>query len=347
MDTLRVSTPTALSSLVLSPLRAPSLVSPNPGAVSGFPQRLCVSAAIHHSDSNRAPFSEASALSHRHASSPLSVPLPPRTICQAAKRPITRRHVATKDAVDGGSASDGGGGGSGEESDEDEEVATLVRGMTFAELCDDFECVSSPAVERTAKQLARDIHDMREDKRTLSCFAIDSKYSDSIRSFTGRDKYRRLSWIRSALQNSSVHMLGMSMESTSVLVITWQLRGYLVIPGGLLDARVTSTFTLNQISGQVINHRDQWDVASSALPIQLAFWASRLAWSTSEAIKDVTEKSGEGSKSGGGDSNYIYPHPSGDPRRFIQQGDPNKDLYQAAFFIALLYLVVQAVQLII
>ncbi|CAI5495851.1 unnamed protein product, partial [Closterium sp. Naga37s-1] len=138
---------------------------------------------------------------------------------------------------------------------------------------------------------------------------------DSIRSFTGRDKYRRLSWIRSALQNSSVHMLGMSMESTSVLVITWQLRGYLVIPGGLLDARVTSTFTLNQISGQVINHRDQWDVASSALPIQLAFWASRLAWSTSEAIKDVTEKSGEGSKSGGGDSNYIYPHPSGDPRR--------------------------------
>ncbi|CAI5972736.1 unnamed protein product [Closterium sp. NIES-65] len=294
--------------------------------------------------------------------------------------------------------------------------------MTFAELCDDFECVSSPAVERTAKQLARDIHDMREDKRTLSCFAIDSKYSDSIRSFTGRDKYRRLSWIRSALQNSSVHMLGMSMESTSVLVITWQLRGYLVIPGGLLDARVTSTFTLNQISGQVINHRDQWDVASSALPIQLAFWASRLAWSTSEAIKDVTEKSGEGSKSGGGDSNYIYPHPSGDPRRvaspnpprrtipsphhplhptpsspsyhagsafetsqlskprrpqqgpvpgsllhlclspyplllpppplrppsqFIQQGDPNKDLYQAAFFIALLYLVVQAVQLII
>ncbi|CAI5536990.1 unnamed protein product [Closterium sp. Naga37s-1] len=203
MDTLRVSTPTALSSLVLSPLRAPSLVSPNLGAVSGFPPRLCVSAAIHHSDSNRAPFSEPSALSHRHASSPLSVPLPPRTICQAAKRPITRRHVATKDAVDGGSAS-GGGGGSGEESDEDEEVATLVRGMTFAELCDDFECVSSPAVERTAKQLARDIHDMREDKRTLSCFAIDSKYSDSIRSFTGRDKYRRLSWIRSALQNSSV-----------------------------------------------------------------------------------------------------------------------------------------------
>ncbi|CAI7769539.1 unnamed protein product [Closterium sp. NIES-54] len=294
MDTLRVSSPTALSSLVLSPLRAPSLVSPNFGAVSGLPPRLCVSAAIHHSDSNRAPFCEASALSHRHAS-PLSVPLPPRSICHAPKRPITRRHVATKDAVDGGSASGGGGGGSGEESDEDEEVATL----------------------------------------------------DSIRSFTGRDKYRRLSWIRSALQNSSVHMLGMSMESTSVLVITWQLRGYLVIPGGLLDARVTSTFTLNQISGQVINHRDQWDVASSALPIQLAFWASRLAWSTSEAIKDVTEKSGEGSKSGGGDSNYIYPHPSGDPRRFIQQGDPNKDLYQAAFFIALLYLVVQAVQLII
>ncbi|GJP51964.1 hypothetical protein CLOM_g11091 [Closterium sp. NIES-68] len=123
--------------------------------------------------------------------------------------------------------------------------------MTFAQLCDDFQCVSSPAVERTAKRLAKDIHDMREDTRTLSCFANDSKYSDSIRSFTGRDKYRRLSWIRSALQNPSVHMLGMAMESTSVLEITWQLRGYLTVPGGLLDARVTSTFTLNQISGQV------------------------------------------------------------------------------------------------
>ncbi|GJP76712.1 hypothetical protein CLOP_g7178 [Closterium sp. NIES-67] len=174
--------------------------------------------------------------------------------------------------------------------------------MTFAQLCDDFQCVSSPAVERTAKRLAKDIHDMREDTRTLSCFANDSKYSDSIRSFTGRDKYRRLSWIRSALQNPSVHMLGMAMESTSVLEITWQLRGYLTVPGGLLDARVTSTFTLNQISGQVTDHRDQWDVASSALPIQLAFWASRLAWATSEAIKDVTEKSEEGGKSGGRDS---------------------------------------------
>lgn len=62
------------------------------------------------------------------------------------------------------------------DADSDEEVSALLEGVTFAQLCDDFECVSSPAVERTARLLARDIHDIREDKRSLSCFAIDVKY---------------------------------------------------------------------------------------------------------------------------------------------------------------------------
>lgn len=62
------------------------------------------------------------------------------------------------------------------DADSDEVVSSLMEGVTFSQLCDDFECVSSPAVERTARLLARDIRDIREDKRSLSCFAIDVKY---------------------------------------------------------------------------------------------------------------------------------------------------------------------------
>ncbi|CAI7843580.1 unnamed protein product [Closterium sp. NIES-54] len=406
MDTLRVSSPTALSSLVLSLLRAPSLVSPNFGAVSGLPPRLCVSAAIHHSDSNRAPFCEASALSHRHAS-PLSVPLPPRSICHATKRPITRRHVATKDAVDGGSASGGGGGGSGEESDEDEEVATLAWGRDVCEVSfleantlvlgrQNSTIPFSPSSflphPSTPPSPSSPLHPLPlsppapspppplsppptpvlltpapfqhmlgmglsiKSPSTPLCtsppraprfvppFPPPIPYLPRLRTCWESTSAHCLVSPHCAplpplhphphiLPPPSQHMLGMSMESTSVLVITWQLRGYLVIPGGLLDARVTSTFTLNQISGQVINHRDQWDVASSALPIQLAFWASRLAWSTSEAIKDGPFP---------GTLVFIHallslnrsyhPHPTtGHPQPLSQQHvDPKRDLSKAA-----------------
>lgn len=53
-------------------------------------------------------------------------------------------------------------------------------------------------------------------------------------------------------------MVGMEMLSTSVLVIRWRLRGsFRMMPaaslmGAKLDLLITSTFTLNQISGQVL-----------------------------------------------------------------------------------------------
>ena len=48
--------------------------------------------------------------------------------------------------------------------------------MSFGQLCDDFECISSPAVEATARQLARDILDMKEGNRMVGTFAISVKY---------------------------------------------------------------------------------------------------------------------------------------------------------------------------
>jgi hypothetical protein len=56
------------------------------------------------------------------------------------------------------------------------ETDKLVDGMDFGELCNDFECISSPYVESTARQIARDILEIREDNRALACYAVAVKY---------------------------------------------------------------------------------------------------------------------------------------------------------------------------
>ena len=52
----------------------------------------------------------------------------------------------------------------------------LVDSMDFGELCNEFECLSSPAVESTARQLARDILELREGNRALGSYSISVKY---------------------------------------------------------------------------------------------------------------------------------------------------------------------------
>lgn len=100
--------------------------------------------------------------------------------------------------------------------------------MDFGELCDEFECISSPLVESTARQLVRDILELREGNRALGTYAVSVKYKvlisvnesllrvikidlrmlkwlqDPVRSFSGRDKYKRQLWATEALQNPTV-----------------------------------------------------------------------------------------------------------------------------------------------
>lgn len=52
----------------------------------------------------------------------------------------------------------------------------IVDGMDFGELCNEFECISSPAVEATARQLVRDILELREGNRALGTYAVSVKY---------------------------------------------------------------------------------------------------------------------------------------------------------------------------
>eukprot|EP00250_Pteridium_aquilinum_P013570 c21426_g1_i2 orf=163-1065(+) len=230
-------------------------------------------------------------------------------------------------------------------STERSEADRLVDGLSFGELCDEFQCISSPAVEATARQLVRDILEMREGNRALGTFAISVKYKDPVRSFTGRDKYKRPSWITNALEKPSVAVREMVMQSTSVLNIKWVLRGRPKIPGPDLVLAVNDTFTLNQISGQVVEHVEEWDLSGSSLPAQAYFWASRLAYSTVESGKDAAEAvqgvSKLWQKEKNEDKENYFRDPT-DPTKFFQMDDnPQRDLYQAGFFIALIYLLVQ------
>lgn len=56
------------------------------------------------------------------------------------------------------------------------EADKLVDGMDFGELCNEFECISSPLVESTARQLVRDILELREGNRALGTYAVSVQY---------------------------------------------------------------------------------------------------------------------------------------------------------------------------
>ncbi|KAK6136357.1 hypothetical protein DH2020_029928 [Rehmannia glutinosa] len=228
------------------------------------------------------------------------------------------------------------------------EADKIVDGMDFGELCDEFECISSPSVESTARQLVRDILELRQGNRALGTFAVSVKYKDPVRSFTGREKYKRRLWATDALENPTVSVQQMVMLSTSVLNIKWTLRGKPKSPifsiGGDLIVKVDSKFTLNQISGQVIEHEELWDLSASSPIAQSYFWTSRRLFATLEAGKDVSDfiKDLTNRVSTQNKNVEMYPDPSGDPTKFFQRDDGfQRDLYQVALFLAIVYFVVQ------
>ena len=118
----------------------------------------------------------------------------------------------------------------------------------------------------------------------------------------------------------------MRMLSTSILNIKWTVRGKPKLPpasalGGKLVWAVNSTFIMNQISGQVTRHEDEWDLSGSDPAAQAYFWTTRLAFSAVEGGKDMAQGAADGAQGltkqldKGAENNSIYPDPSGDPRK--------------------------------
>lgn len=115
----------------------------------------------------------------------------------------------------------------------------------------------------------------------------------------------------------------MVMLSTSVLNIQWTIRGKpkspLAVAGGDLIVKVNSKFTLNQISGQVIEHEESWDISESSVIARAYFWTSRRLFATVEAGKDVADTIKDlRSRFNTENKNVeIYPDPSGDPTKVV------------------------------
>lgn len=115
----------------------------------------------------------------------------------------------------------------------------------------------------------------------------------------------------------------MVMLSTSVLNIKWTLRGKPKSPifsvGGSLIVRVDSLFSLNQISGQVIEHQESWDLSESPLLAQLYFWTSRSLFTTVEGGKDISDfvKDLANRATTENKNVEIYPDPRGDPTKVV------------------------------
>uniref|UniRef100_A0A2C9UMV8 Uncharacterized protein n=1 Tax=Manihot esculenta TaxID=3983 RepID=A0A2C9UMV8_MANES len=173
-------------------------------------------------------------------------------------------------------------------------------------------------------------------------------FLSNTRSFTGRDKYKRPLWITGALDNPSVSVQEMVMLSTSVLSIKWTIKGkpksLVADIGGDLILKVNSRFTLNQISGQVIEHEELWDLSASSPIAQAFFWASRRLFATIETGKDLADllKNLSRRLPTQKENLEIYPDPSGDPTKFFQRDEGfQRDAYQIALFLAVLYFVVQ------
>lgn len=112
------------------------------------------------------------------------------------------------------------------------------------------------------------------------------------------------------------------MLSTSVLNIKWMVKGkpkFLAISsiGGHLIIMVNSRFTLNQISGQVIEHEELWDLSASSAIGQAYFWTSRQLFAAIESGKDINDavKDIASRFSSQKESSDVYPDPSGDPTK--------------------------------
>ncbi|XP_065876399.1 uncharacterized protein [Euphorbia lathyris] len=227
------------------------------------------------------------------------------------------------------------------------EADKIVDGMNFGELCNEFECISSPLVEATARQLARDILELREGNRALGTFAVSVRYKDPVRSFIGREKYKRPLWITGALDKPSVTVQEMMMLSTSELSIKWTIKGKpkaVLVGIGDLIVKINSKFILNQISGQVIEHQEVWDLSASSPLAQAFFWTSRRLFSATETGKDLTDflKNLPSRLPSQRENMEIYPDPSGDPTKFFQRDEGfQRDAYQIALFLAVIYLIVQ------
>ena len=93
----------------------------------------------------------------------------------------------------------------------DPEEATIPGLIPLDQICDDFVCKSSPAVEGSLRQIATDICAILEDKRSVNPFAVDVKYDDGERKFEGREGFTNHTYIKDNVDDAAPRVVAFAM----------------------------------------------------------------------------------------------------------------------------------------
>merc|ERR1711907_176012 len=215
-------------------------------------------------------------------------------------------------------------------------------------ICNDFVCVSSPAVERTIRQFVSDVEKQKDGVNT-QMFAEGVEYSDdAFMSFRGREGFDgfRPSYVHGVEEGRGraegvVNKL--EMNGTDSVRVEWKTKAQADV-GGSIIVNFKTDVSLNLISGRITKMRLTWDTNGSDGLAAFGFNLRRRADSvslratrTAEWLQSIVD--GDGGQNQPGNLS-VDPR---DPNKFFQQEDTN--FQDAVFFcigITLMYILVKA-----
>ena len=231
----------------------------------------------------------------------------------------------------------------------DPETATIEGLVPLAEICDAFVCKSSPAVEGSLRQVAADVCALREDTRSKAPYAPDVRFDDGARVFEGVEGFETHTFIKDVVGNARAAVTRMAMENGETGVVEWRLVGD--APGGSVDVFVTTTLTMNLITGRVVKQEEKWDFSrcggSAGTFLQTARAAAAAPKNVAGAVADaakffdhlIDEMVDFGKK-----DEEVFVDPNDPMKFFTESNKPEDDYLTYALFVAALWLVFEGLK---
>jgi len=230
----------------------------------------------------------------------------------------------------------------------DPETATIEGLTPLAEICDAFVCKSSPAVEGSLRQVAADVCALREDTRSKAPYAPDVRFDDGARVFQGVEGFETHTFIKDVVGNARAAVTRMAMENGETGVVEWRLVGD--APGGSVDVFVTTTLTMNLITGRVVRQEERWDFSrcggSAGTFLRTARAAAAAPKNVAGAVADAAKSLDDliGSVDFGKKDEEVFVDPNDPMKFFTESNKPEDDYLNYALFVAAMWLVFEGLK---
>ena len=248
------------------------------------------------------------------------------------------------------------------EGEREGDVLPAVQGMS-RDPCDSFECKgTSPAVEGSLRQIARDMRDGKDANRSVVPYAKDVRFSDGARAFRGSEKFKKSNCELNAIfggggvggggeksgGNNEEKKFTSAVDSINVqpggsaAKILWRIES----KDGKAKVNVETTLEMNLITGKVLSQDDQWTFVKGgeiieskrkalAVPDKVGNAVDEIMRTVDDATRAVSEL--VNSKEGGEDDYAVDPN---DPMKFFSyENNQNRNLSEFALLLALLFLI--------